>query len=213
MHINAKEFCNHSYNLDYTGHSFLDARRMIMGTYCNNVVDTSAAAQESVDGRTVVLQLELNVHYVKNIGPADETKHETLYLSNIDQMLVSPVESFFVYAPNPVIGSKNVFGILETALAKVLVPYHFLAGRIVMNAREGRFELSCNRAGVCFVAASSEQTVDELGDIKQLNPIFRKLVPMPENDQCASSGEDSFLLMVQVRIPLLYISYHSTIMN
>lgn len=169
-----------------------------MGTYCN-VVDTSAA-QELVDGRTV-LQLELNVHYVKTIEPANETKHETLYLSNIDQMLVSPVESFFVYAPNPVIGSENVFGILENALAKVLVPYHFLAGRILMNAREGRFELSCNRAGVCFVAASSEQTVDELGDIKQLNPIYRKLVPMPENE-CVSV-EDSFLLMVQVRIPLL----------
>lgn len=169
-----------------------------MGTY-RNMVDDSAA-QELVDSRTP-LQLELKVHYVKTIEPADETKHETLYLSNIDQMLLSPVESFFVYAPNPVMGSKNVFSILENALAKVLVPYHFLAGRILMNASEGRFELSCNRAGVCFVATSSEQTVDELGDFKQLNPIYRKLVPMPENE-CASV-EDSFLLMVQVRMSLL----------
>ena len=180
-----------------------------MGTY-GNVVDTSAA-QELVDGRTVVLQLELSVHYVKTVEPADETKHETLYLSNIDQMLISPVESFFVYAPNPARGSESVFDILENALAEVLVPYHFLAGRISMNAREGRFELSCNRAGVCFVAASSEQTVDELGDIKQLNPIYRKLVPMPENE-CASV-EDSFLLMVQVRIYTSPISYRSMIMH
>ncbi|KAG0560159.1 hypothetical protein KC19_10G158200 [Ceratodon purpureus] len=163
-------------------------------TYCNpDEVEAGTAVPEngpSFNNFTVV------VHAMKVVQPAEVTKEETIYLTNIDQMLVVPVESFFVYLPNSKKSSESVFWVLEDALAKVLVPYHFMAGRFEVNTEEGRLQVKCNRAGVGFVVASSEQTIEDLGDLKLMNPGFRKLVPSPPGDNV--SLFDDFLLMVQV---------------
>lgn len=145
---------------------------------------------ESFTRFTVIVQAR------KLVLPAELTKEETFYLSNIDQMLLVPVESFFVYAPNKKRSSENVASVLEEALSKVLVPYHFMAGRFEINEAEDRLQVKCNRAGVGFVVASSEQTVEELGDLKVMNPEFRKLLPSPLGEN--TSLVDDFLLMVQV---------------
>lgn len=139
------------------------------------------------------------VHAVKVVQPAEATQEGTIYMTNIDQMLVVPVESFFVYLPNTERSSaETVFSVLEDALAKLLVPYHFMAGRFEVNAEEERLQVKCNRAGAGFVVASSEQTIEELGDLKLMNPGFRKLVPAPPDDNI--SLFDDFLLMVQVGV-------------
>lgn len=116
-------------------------------------------------------------------------------MTNIDQMLVMPVESIFVYLPNRERSSETVFSILEDALARLLVPYHFMAGTFEVNSEE-RLQVKCKRAGAGFVVASSEQTIEELGDLKLMNLEFRKLVPSPSGINI--SMFDDFLLMVQV---------------
>jgi len=69
------------------------------------------------------------VRALKLVQPAEPTEEEILYLTNIDQMLIVPVESFFVYLPNKGRSSEHLFSVLEDALGKLLVPYHFMAGR------------------------------------------------------------------------------------
>ena len=48
----------------------------------------------------------------------------------------------------------------------MLVPYDFLAGRLVPCSEEdNRFEIDCNGAGVVVVAARTDTKLSELGDL------------------------------------------------
>lgn len=147
------------------------------------------------EGTQSFSQFQVTVEAVKVVQPAGPTEETTLYLTNIDQMLIVPVESFFVYLPHQDKSSEGVFEVLEAALGKLLVPYHFMAGRFI--SEDGRrLHIKCNRAGAGFVRASSEQTLDALGDLKVMNPDFRKLVP--SNPAANISLFDDFLFMIQV---------------
>lgn len=169
-------------------------------TYSNP--DDLEAGTEVPEGGPSFNNFTVVVHTVKVVQPAEATKEDTIYLTNIDQMLVVPVESFFVYLPNRKRSSESVFSVLEDALSKALVPYHFMAGRFEVNPEEGRLQVKCNRAGVGFVVASTEQTIQDLGDLKLMNPGFRKLVPSPPVENI--SLFDDFLLMVQVGVLLIF---------
>ncbi|KAL0382001.1 UNVERIFIED_CONTAM: hypothetical protein Scaly_0487400 [Sesamum calycinum] len=78
---------------------------------------------------------------------------------------------------------------LKLALERVLVPYDFMAGRFKLNQQSGRLEIDCNSAGAGFVVASSEYSLDELGDFVYPNLGFRQLAAQtlgnlgPEVDQ------------------------------
>ncbi|XP_024363645.1 acyltransferase GLAUCE [Physcomitrium patens] len=137
----------------------------------------------------------VQVHDVKVLNPIEPTEKATLYLSNIDLLLVQPIDTFFVYAPNEERDTESLFAVLEEAFLKLLVPYHFMAGRIE-ESEEGRLQLKCNRAGAGFVTASSPQTLADIGDLRVMNPDFRKLMPAPKGVQGVMN--DEFLLRVQV---------------
>jgi len=77
--------------------------------------------------------LSVTVHALKLVQPAEPTKDGPFYLSNIDQMLIVPVDTFFVYLPSEDRSSESVFSVLEDALGKLLVPYHFMAGRFEVD--------------------------------------------------------------------------------
>lgn len=166
---------------------------------CSNPDEVEAGIPEPGSGHSFH-DITVVVHDVKLVQPADATKEETMYLTNIDLTLVETVECFYVFLNNKDRSSENVFSVLEDALARLLVPYHFMAGRLEVNLEEERLQVKCNRAGAGFLVASSEQTVEELGDLKLVNPNFGKLVPAPPSDDIRPV--DDFLLMVQVSVPI-----------
>lgn len=69
--------------------------------------------------------------------------------------------------------------IVKRALAILLVPYYFLAGRFQTNRESGRLELACNNAGVLFVNAKSKVRMKDLGDLSLPNPSFGRFVHRP----------------------------------
>uniref|UniRef100_A0A803NDU3 Uncharacterized protein n=1 Tax=Chenopodium quinoa TaxID=63459 RepID=A0A803NDU3_CHEQI len=99
-----------------------------------------------------------------------------MFLSNIDQVLNFDVQTIHFFNPNPEFPPKIVFEKLKNALQKLLVPYYFLPGRIKVNTETGRIEVDCKNAGIGFVVASCEYTLDELGDLVYPNPAFEELL-------------------------------------
>lgn len=122
------------------------------------------------------LKLEM-VGEPETIVPASATDTSPVFLSNIDQVVVIPVETVYFYPANPEKGLDKLVDTLRDALAKVLVPYHFMAGRLQMNTEEMRLQIDCNRAGAQFTHYTSGVAIADLGDVTLPNPAFRGLVP------------------------------------
>ncbi|KAK6136371.1 hypothetical protein DH2020_029861 [Rehmannia glutinosa] len=56
------------------------------------------------------------------------------------------------------------------------MPYDFLAGRLKLNHQTGRLEIECNASGAGFVVATTEFSLDEIGDLVYPNPGFMQLI-------------------------------------
>ncbi|CAM6129778.1 unnamed protein product [Calypogeia fissa] len=73
--------------------------------------------------------------------------------------------------------NKDAIKVLKNALSKLLVTFYPNAGR-VRSIGDGtpHLEIDCNDAGVVFIEASVDITIDDLGGF-QPNPLFDKLSP------------------------------------
>ena len=118
-----------------------------------------------------------------------------MFLSNIDKVLSFNVQTVHFFKAHPDFPPTTVVEKLETALRKVLVPYDFLAGRLKMNPKLDRLEVECNGAGAGFVVASSEFTLDEIGDLVFPNPAFQQLTVMTMDNL---APDDQPLCILQV---------------
>lgn len=98
------------------------------------------------------------------VFPSQETQKKSIFLSNIDQILNYNIPTAHFFRPNPDFPPQNVAKLLRIALQRVLVSYEFMAGRLKLNQENGRLEINCNEAGAGFVVASSEFSVDEIGE-------------------------------------------------
>ncbi|KAL8482681.1 hypothetical protein ACS0TY_025642 [Phlomoides rotata] len=96
--------------------------------------------------------------------PSQETKKQSIFLSNIDQILNYSIPTAFFFKANADFPPENVARRMKTALEKVLVSYDFMAGRLSLNHQTGRLEIDCNAAGAGFVVASSKLSLVEMGD-------------------------------------------------
>ncbi|EFJ16772.1 BAHD family acyltransferase, clade V [Selaginella moellendorffii] len=148
-------------------------------------LQTTAALQKS----------EINVEELCLVAPAQATDDQPLYLSNYDQQVLFNLESVYFYPPSPHRSDENVVDVLRAALSKLLVPYHFMAGRLRMNAREKRVEVDCNRAGALFVAATTNVTLADLQDGPTLVSLLKDFIlHSPASHQVS----DAPLLTLQV---------------
>ncbi|KAL0354108.1 UNVERIFIED_CONTAM: hypothetical protein Sangu_0992100 [Sesamum angustifolium] len=119
--------------------------------------------------------LKLKLQQSTLVSPAKQTENKAFFLSNIDQMLNFDVPTVHFFKANPDFPPETVAKSLKMALERVLVHYDFLAGRFKLNLQSGRLEIDCNSAGNCFVVATSECWLDELGDFAYHNLGFRSL--------------------------------------
>ncbi|KAI8561620.1 hypothetical protein RHMOL_Rhmol04G0354700 [Rhododendron molle] len=120
---------------------------------------------------------------IKLFSPQNPTPEETIFLSNIDQAVIFPVETlfFFEVPPNKTPASTlPVFDLVRKAVAEVLlVPYYFMAGRLQFNQERNRLELLCNNGGVLFVCAESRLELKDLGNLSLPNSTFHLLIHRP----------------------------------
>lgn len=96
----------------------------------------------------------------------------------------------------------------------MLAAYDFLAGRLRPSnggggeEGGGRLVIDCDGSGVGFVVASSEYSLDEIGDLVYPNPAFRQLIVQGSGlDELGTDG-DQPLCVVQVNTPT-YIRWHA----
>lgn len=145
--------------------------------------------------------LPVKLGEIKTILPSKPTDLSPLYLSQIDQCVAYIVDTVYFfpvheqckYATAPA-SRESVTPKLRQALSDILVPYHFMAGRLCLG-KQGSLEIDCNREGASFAEAWCDLTMAELGDVTYPNPGFRSLVLQAPD---SARMTDTPLLMMQV---------------
>ncbi|KAI3826240.1 hypothetical protein L1987_00285 [Smallanthus sonchifolius] len=119
----------------------------------------------------MILTFVVRRHAPEMIAPATPTALEVKLLSDIDDQagLRSVLPTIHFYPSNPKMGNTNPAGVIRDALAKLLVFYYPLAGRI----KEGpgrKLMVECTGEGVVFIEAEADVTLEQFG--KTLHPPF-----------------------------------------
>ena len=131
------------------------------------------------------------------VKPAAETPRRAIWNSSLD-LVVSNMHTPSVYFYRPPANgagerpASKFFDavVLKEALAKVLVEFYPLAGRLRRDAA-GRIEIDCNAEGVLFMEAETSATVDDFGDFAP-TPELKRLIPAVD----VSGGISSYPLAV-----------------
>ncbi|XP_073156827.1 acyltransferase GLAUCE-like [Henckelia pumila] len=121
----------------------------------------------------------------------EPTEKKSIFLSNIDQILNYRIPTANFFSANPKFPPESVAKRLKTALEKVLVLFDFMAGRLKLNQESGRLEIECNSAGAGFVVASSEYSLQEIGDLGRPNLGFQQLAVHSLKNLVPSSPHDN----------------------
>lgn len=134
-------------------------------------------ARSKVVEPVLICRSNIKVGEIVKLVPSKPTPTGILYLSNIDLAVVFPVETIYFFAPptSDKPSTEDIVDKMKDWLSRLLVPYHFLAGRLQLNPGDGRLELNYNRSGILFAGASSELTLAQLGDVSCPNPSFSNL--------------------------------------
>jgi omega-hydroxypalmitate O-feruloyl transferase len=136
-----------------------------------------------------------------NASDEEEEEEEVMFLSNINQVVLYPIETVYFYdvKDGGDGGGSSTLGVvdrLRDALLELLVPYSFMAGRLRYNKSLFRLELVLNNAGVLFGGAESSVTLAQVGNPNFPNPGFRDLALLPQNP---TSLADLPLTTIQVK--------------
>ena len=148
------------------------------------------------------LDLKVRIKECSIVHPFQETQKKCLFLTNIDQILNFSVETLHFFPPHNHFPPHVVIEKIKATFSKLLVPYHFLAGRLKLSHENGRLEIDCNGAGAGFVVASSDITLDEIGDLVYPNPAFQHLVSKSLD---VFEPDDQPLVIVQVLFHQPYV--------
>ncbi|CAI9755534.1 unnamed protein product [Fraxinus pennsylvanica] len=99
------------------------------------------------------------------VVPAKPTPREIKKLSNIDDQegFRFNFPGMFFYKNSALMIGKDPVGVIREGVAKALVYYYPLAGRIVEGA-ERRLVVDCSGEGVLFVEADAYIMIEQLGD-------------------------------------------------
>jgi hypothetical protein len=133
------------------------------------------------------------------VTPSESTPSQGLWLSSLDLMHANRGHTSTIYlysSSGAAAGAADFFDVarLKEAMAKALVAFYPLAGRLGVND-DGRMEISCNGKGALFVIAQADDlTADDVKKFKPSPELRRLFVPLI--DEPASS----IMLAVQVHV-------------
>ncbi|RZC49565.1 hypothetical protein C5167_017990 [Papaver somniferum] len=95
------------------------------------------------------------------VSPAEETPKGSYLLSNLD---MAPVMVQTIYCFNKTFDNEmDAAQTIKEGLAKVLVYYYPLAGRLTMNEKH-KFMINCTGEGALFLEAEANCTLEEIDD-------------------------------------------------
>ncbi|XP_026385517.1 omega-hydroxypalmitate O-feruloyl transferase-like [Papaver somniferum] len=109
------------------------------------------------------------------VQPAAETKKGLYYLSNLDQNIAVIIQTIYCFKSDEK-GNELAAEVIKDALAKVLVHYYPLAGRLTIST-DGKLIVDCTGEGGVFVEAEANCRMEEIGNITKPDPAtLEKLV-------------------------------------
>jgi shikimate O-hydroxycinnamoyltransferase len=117
------------------------------------------------------------------VTPSEDTPRHDVFLTAIDLTWVTRGHTPTVHLYDSGSGADDGFfdvARLKAALAKALVPYYPLAGRLGVDS-DGRPVIDCAGQGVLFVVAHSDLTVDDLSTFHPSPELKRLFVPRVED--------------------------------
>ncbi|MCL7025685.1 hypothetical protein MKW94_015022 [Papaver nudicaule] len=112
---------------------------------------------------TVKIKGEITV-----VFPAEETPKDLYFLSNFDTI---PIMVSTIHCFNKTFHDADAAQVIKDSLAKVLVYYYPLAGRITVNEKNNKFMVNCTGEGALFVEAEANLTLDDIGDFNKPDPV------------------------------------------
>ncbi|KAM0913304.1 hypothetical protein ACQ4PT_012249 [Festuca glaucescens] len=124
------------------------------------------------------------------VAPSEETPRLGLWLSNFDVTAAMTHTSLVYYYPAPATVSTDR---LRAALAKALVPFYPLAGRLGVD-EGGRLQIDCHGKGALYVVATADCTGEDLfGNYVPSPQVRRMFVPIADPPSLMSMFQVTFL--------------------
>ncbi|GMH24411.1 hypothetical protein Nepgr_026254 [Nepenthes gracilis] len=103
------------------------------------------------------------------VPPADKTEKGTYFLSNLDQNIAVTVRTIYCFKSEEK-GNEKAEEVMMEALAKVLVHYYPLAGRLGISS-EGKIVVNCTGEGAVFVKAEADCRMEAIVDATKPDPV------------------------------------------
>ncbi|KAF9613142.1 hypothetical protein IFM89_005713 [Coptis chinensis] len=120
-----------------------------------------------------------NVSTVIPAGPIPADSGDSLYLSNLDDMIGARVFTptvYFFRSINSNCDKKSVGKVLSDALANVLIPYYPFSGRL-RETKNRKLEIFFGpNQGVLMVEAHTDMSINDLGCLEIPNPAWTPLI-------------------------------------
>ncbi|KAJ0031783.1 hypothetical protein Pint_13114 [Pistacia integerrima] len=136
--------------------------------------------------RFTQLKIPLSIHesiQVMPAGPTPAAPGDSLYLSNLDDIVGARVFTPTIYFYRLEDSIRPVMETLRQALANVLVPYYPLSGRI-RETHNGKLEVFFGpEQGALMIEAHCEMALDDLGDLTVPNPAWAPLIYKFPNEE------------------------------
>ncbi|KAH8501363.1 hypothetical protein Peur_043060 [Populus x canadensis] len=118
------------------------------------------------------------------IKPSEPTPGCVLSLSALDSQLFLrfTVEYLFVFKARPGLDQGVITARVKAALAKILVPYYPLAGRVRAKLDGSSLEVVCRAQGAVFMEAVSDHTINDFDRAPRYVTQWRKLLSLSVAD-------------------------------
>ncbi|KAK4256913.1 hypothetical protein QN277_006574 [Acacia crassicarpa] len=113
-------------------------------------------------------ELEVKLGEPVPVPPAEETDKGLYFLSNLDQNIAVPVRTVYCFK-SASRGNEDAATVIRQALSKILVPYHPMAGRLIISS-EGKLIVDCTGEGAVFVEAEANCEIEKIGDLTKPDP-------------------------------------------